>query len=123
MRWLLVLSLSMLIVSCNKSVVAYNGDFKGHWRTIEDESYPGTTRSEVIFDGKDGAYNIYCTGESGDYLSNCANSSKGKAVISSDHKLIKIGSQSTITLSVDEEPNQVNGQWQMKLNGDTYYKM
>lgn len=76
-----------------------------------------------MFDGKDGAYNIYCTGVSGDYLSNCANSSKGKAMISSDHKLIKIGSQSTITLSVDEEPSQVNGQWQMKLNGDTYYKM
>lgn len=121
-----MLLMAFAFLSCNKKVASYNPDFVGHWRTdyIEDTVINATVRSEIIFDERDGIYNNTCKDECSDQLCNCSSTQSGRAVLSVDKKSIRIGSTTSLVLSVDKEPYQgADGQWFMKLGGLVYHKL
>jgi len=121
-----VLVASVITLSnCNKKVSSYNHDFVGQWRTdvINDTLINEAIRSELIFDEKDGTYNNGCKDVCDDQLCDCVSQQSGRALVSFDKTLIKIGSSNSLTLSIDELPHQVTGgAWEMKIGGLVYYK-
>lgn len=118
--------LLFLLWACNKPVYKYNSDFEGRWRTIPvyDTNLDEIVGSEIIIEGADGAFNSTCLDTCSENLCNCLTQQSGKAVMNSSKTEMKIGSSSTYSLTVDEEPNiDTNNVWTMKIEGLRYYKV
>lgn len=120
----LLISITLLYaIGCNKKVASYNPDFLGTWRsTIVIDSTNNTLRyNEIIIEERDGLFRYYCSSLCEDTPCNCTSEQTGRAVVSTDKKSLRIGSNGTV-LSIDKEPYQDSGQWKMKLQGLTYVK-
>ncbi len=115
----------LIFVSCNKKVAKYNPDFIGTWRTatIDDTVINATVRSEIVIEKKDGLFNNTCKDTCSERLCNCISYQSGIPVMNSSNTEIKIGSSSTYSLTVDQEPFQnADGIWEMKIENLTYFK-
>lgn len=116
------LLLLVLILSCNKYVYKYNGDFEGTWKTIPtfDSTLGGNVQSRIVIQGKEGSFLNACQ-PCGTDLCNCMNEQFGKAVINMTHDQLRIGS-GNYPLTIDKEPYFDDTVWVMKIHGQTYYK-
>ena len=120
----LLLSFSLLQSSgCNKKASSYNPDFIGTWEnvTIIDSTNNTLRYNEIIIEKRDGLFRYFCSSLCDDTPCNCTSEQTGRAVVSTDKKSLKIGSNGTV-LSIDKEPYQDSGQWKMKLQGLTYIR-
>lgn len=119
----LIILIVFLANGCNKKATSYNPDFEGTWRaTIIIDSANNTLRyNEITMKGKDGLYKFYCSSICDDGPCNCTATESGRAVVSTDEKSLRIGSNGTV-LTIEKEPYEDNGQWKMKLQNITYIK-
>jgi hypothetical protein len=123
-RSLWIATAALMLMGCNKKAGKYNPDFIGTWRT---EPYTVNSAAqysnEIIIEESDGAYRLQCSEVCEPYLCNCSNEVTGTPLVSSDKKLLKIGSANSITLPIDEEPYENSaGEWIMKIDGKEYRK-
>lgn len=117
---------ALFVLSCNKTVVDYNKDFEGQWRS-EKQIASGSTdsvQSEIVIDGDDGIYRYTCSSVCAANLCECAVMHSGKAVVNSNKTYMKIGTSGSYPLSIDEEPSieTATGKWTMVIHGLRYYK-
>lgn len=120
----LLILMTLFIFSCNKPVVKYNPDFEGTWRTVStyDSTLNETLVSEIILDGKEGAYYNSCRDTCGENLCDCIVVQTGKAVMNSSKDQMKFGS-SNYPVSIQQEPTlDPNGNWFMIIDNKTFYK-
>lgn len=119
----LIMLIASMAGGCNKKATSYNPDFEGTWRaTIVIDSANNTLRyNEITMKGKDGLFKFYCSSICEDSPCNCTAEESGRAVVSTDEKSLRIGSNGTV-LSIDQEPYEINGEWKMKLQNITYIK-
>lgn len=117
----------LLFAGCDKPLLKYNPDFEGKWRTVTyySEDYADTITSELVFQGKDGAYNYGCREFCDeDQLCDCITQQAGRTVVNKPKTQMKIGSTAAYPLTIDVEPYQdVNGVWRMEINGEEFIKV
>lgn len=121
---LVLITLMLLTVnSCNKRAASYNPDFKGTWRTtiVLDSANNVFRYNEIIIEERDGLFKYYCSTICENSVCNCTSEQSGRAVVSTDKKSLRIGSNGTVQ-SIDKEPYEEDGQWKMKLQGLTYVR-
>ncbi len=115
-----------LLFACNKSVVDYNKDFEGRWRSAKkyDSTAADSVQSEILIQGDDGLYHYTCSSVCSPDLCDCAVTHSGKAVVNTNKTMMKIGTSGSYPLSIDEEPNieASSGKWTMVIHGLRYYK-
>lgn len=126
MKYVIALTVVMFsIISCNKPVYKYNPDFEGQWRTVSayDSIINETVASEIVIDGKDGAYYNSCRDTCTEHLCDCIVTQSGKAVMNSSKDQMKLGS-SNYAIGIQQEPTQdANGNWSMIIDNKTFYKI
>jgi hypothetical protein len=118
------LVMTLLILSCNKPVVKYNPDFEGTWRTAStfDTTLNETLVSEIILEGKEGAYYNSCRDTCGNNLCDCIVVQTGKPVMNSTKDQMKFGT-SSYPVSIQQEPTlDPNGNWFMIIDNKTFFK-
>jgi hypothetical protein len=121
----LIVSILLAVMSaCNKKASAYNPEFVGTWRaTIVVDSTNNIIRyNEIIIEERDGLFKFYCSSLCEDSPCNCTSEESGRAVISTDEKSLKIGTNGTV-LSIDQEPYVQLGEWKMKIQGTEYIRL
>lgn len=77
--------------------------------------------NEIIIEKRDGLFRYFCSSLCDGTPCNCTSEQTGRAVVSTDKKSLRIGSNGTV-LSIDKEPYEEDGQWKMKLQGLTYVR-
>jgi hypothetical protein len=114
-----------LLTNCNKTVVEYNKNFEGRWISDNEllSGYVVYTSNELIFEGKKGTFRKNCKDTCATVLCDCLVTFEGRADINQQGNLIKIQSNTPITISIDQKPFQESdGSWSMQVDGKYYRK-
>lgn len=123
-RILVAIVLCLSVLSCNKAVIDYNPDFKGHWKTgVINE--PGTgveVESHFIISDDHNEFGLHCKPNC--FNCECSQYVEGRALVSTDRSKLRIGqSRNTYTVNITKEPYlTADSTWICELNGVNYYK-
>lgn len=119
-----ILAFLFVAVSCNKTLVKYNGNFEGTWYSESryDNINETFVRDEFVFSGSNGTYQIDCKDTCETNLCSCVEKLSGRAEINSQKTIIRLVSNFNRTFQLDAEPYEVAGKWLMKVDGRMYYK-
>lgn len=120
----LILLVTLVLVSCNKTVEDYNPNFIGKWYSEPtiDPVFSVYVSNSLTFTGDRAVYSRDCRDTCATNLCTCLNEVEGKAVVNRDKSLMRIEAQTPVTLAINEEPYQENGAWKMKIDGKVYIK-
>jgi hypothetical protein len=123
-KTILLATVCLLLLACNKPLVKYNSDFEGTW--YSETQYNPTMQKfvgdELTFSGKEGTYQVDCADTCGTNLCDCTGKLTGKAEINQQRTIIRLNSQTPRTFTLDTEPYEQGGSWFMEIDGKTYKK-
>jgi hypothetical protein len=123
-RIAIIASLCLAVLSCNKAVIDYNSDFKGHWKTgVIPE--PGTgveVESHFLISDTHNEFGLHCKPNC--FNCECTKYVQGRAQVNTDRSKMRIGqSGNTYTVTITKEPYLTSdSSWVCELNGVVYYK-
>ena len=116
--------ISLSLFSCNKAVIDYNSDFKGHWKTgVINE--PGTgleVESHFIISDNHNEFGLHCKPNC--FNCECTQYVEGRALVNTDRSKMRIGqSRNTYTVDITKEPYLgPDSSWVCELNNVKYFK-
>jgi len=114
----------LVLTSCNKSVIDYNSNFEGFWKSVEQpaNTSTGIGQSYFIISDAHNEFGLLCNPNC--FNCECLKLVEGRAQVNTGRTKLRIGqSNNTVTVTINKEPyEKATGVWVCELDNVEYFK-